>query len=587
MSGLVLGGRYELQQLVSDGSIFNVWSAIDRIGPRDVSIRLLNSPFHLETEFHQALRQVIEETKSIKHPNIERITDIEVDDERVFLVGEPVRGMSLVDRIKKLAPFSTPVAVGTAITICEGLGAIHRAGVVHGDVGSHNVRVLPEGSAIVQQTSLWRAYSASRTAGPTVLPQMAAHLAPEVSQGEMPSLASDVYGVGVLLFQLLTGRTPYQADQPVAMAMKHVNEPTPAVRDFNPAVPIALDEVVKKALAKDRAHRYANAIDLLSDLRIIQDAIRFGRSLAWPLPPKSDVEAPPPSSTEDAVEQGREVKKVSTPSKSVKPKVPNTYDPSTDVPNWLKGVLVFFVSLVAMMVGAWMIFNFKKPKLVTTPDLHRLSVAKAQSQLEPMKLKLRITKRVFDEQVPADTILDMDPTPGERIYEGGVINVKVSMGSRFVEVPDLRGMTVDKAKLLLDSLELKLDENIVEERAKDVEKGMIIKQLPESRNRVERSTVIRIVVSSGRTAPTPTKSDDSKYLYTVTIELNDITESVLMRVDMTDNRSTRTISEERREPGEVVELTAEGYGPQAIFKIFYDGEPITQVTKRADGEQPE
>lgn len=569
----VLAGRYELSHLVSEGPVFAVWSAKDRVGAREVSVRILQPPYDREAAFHEGLRATLHEIHTLKHPCLERIGDFDQDGDTHFLVGDAVRGMPLDERIRKLAPFSVPVAVGAAITICEALSSIHRAGIVHGDVGAHNVRVLPEGSAIVQQAGLWRAYGASRSAGAAVLPQMAAYLAPEIGQGSMPTASSDVYAVGVILYQLLTGVLPFVADQPIAQAMKHVHEPVPSVREANSQVPVALDEVVKKAMAKERVDRYPSASELLSDLRMIQDAMRFGRNLAWPLQPSSS----PGDETLSEAGATRPVPIVRKRTREVEP---------SDVPIWLKGALVFFAALAVMMVGTWFVVNLRKPRLVTVPDLHRLTIAKAEEAVKPLHLKLHVTKKVMNEQVPADVILDTDPTPGERIYEGGTINVQVSAGSRFVEVPDLRGMTADKARILLDSLGLRLDDRVEEEYDRDAEKGMILKQVPEARTRVERKTAIRVVASSGKDPPVRNPRDNTKYIYTVRIELSDIVEPVLMRVDMTDNRGTKTISEERRQPGEVVELTAEGYGSQAIFKVFYNGEPITQVTKQADEESP-
>lgn len=577
MSAGILASRYELQQLVSQGPILDLWTATDRIQGREVSLRIVRQPFSEESAFLDALRSSIENQPAVKHPGVERISGFEVADGKAFLVGDPVRGMSLAERIRKLAPFSVPVAVATGVTIAEALAALHRAGIVHGDVGTHNIRVLPEGTAILEMAGIWSAYSSSRAAGPSVLPDMAPFLAPEVSQGDLPSPASDVYSAGVILYWLLAGKPPFSADQPVAMAMRHVTDQLVPVRELNPNVPIALDEVIKKCLAKSKHDRYGSAIELLTDLRMIQDAMRFGRSLTWPLttpapaaPIAEAKEAPtsrfvPPADAEDDRRKGRDTD-------------------SGDVPNWLKGVMVFFAALVVLLIGTFLFTNLQKPKLVTVPDLRGESFSKAEEQLKPLKVRLRVARKEISETDPADEILDMDPTPGEKIYEGGTISVVVSAGSRFVEVPDLRGMTVDKAKLLLESLDLKLDEHIDEEYDREAPRGMILKQIPNSGSRVERRTAIRLTISSGTQSPRSRQNANSKYVYTIRIELTDIQEPVIMRVDMTDARSTKTISEEERQPGELVELTAEGYGDQAIFRIFYDGEPVTQITKKADEE---
>lgn len=572
MIGKLLAMRYELVQAAYETSIFTVWSGRDRMTGRDVSIRLLNPPFDQEAPFHDALAGAIKEFTDVKHPGLERLASLEKDEDAVFIVGDAVRGMSLAERIQKLAPFSVPVAVSTAVTICEALATIHRAGHTHGDVGSHNVRVLPEGTAIVEVPGIWKAYGASRTAGSVVLSQMAPYLAPEISKGAMPSPASDVYAVGILLHELLSGKHPFESDSPLAMVTKHVTEPIPSLRDLNPNIPVAVAEVVKKALAKERPDRYPSAVELLSDLRMIQDALRFGRNLTWPVKPPEEA-SPAEASTE------------STPSavkKEQAKKVREEDDYGSDVPGWLKGTLIFFVSLVLMMIGTWIAFNFQKPKLTVVPDIRRKTVSEAETLLKDANLKLRISRRTASESYAQDAIIQTDPAPGTKVYEGNTINAEVSAGSRFVEVPDLRGLSQDEARLLLDSVGLKLDTRVEEKRDPDVKKGTVLEQVPEPRKRVERRTEIKVVVSSGRDRPDRTGSTSSeRFLYTLRIELSDITESVMMRVDMTDARGTRTISEQDRLPGEVVELSAEGVGEKAIFLIYYDGELITQETKYA------
>jgi serine/threonine protein kinase len=567
--GRQLSLRYDVVSLVAESPVFKVFSGRDKVTTKDVSIRTLNQPFASEPEFHHALNSCIQEMSGLKHPGLERLFEIGEDQGDVYLIGDPVRGTSLAERIKKLAPFSVPVAMSTAVTLSEAVAALHRAGITHGDIGSHNVTVLPEGTALVQLPNLWKSYGASRTAGAVVLPQMAAYLAPEISAGGQPTLASDVYAIGVILFELLVGRRPYQGDSPVATAMLHASQPTPSPRDLNGKIPVALDEVVKKALAKDPSQRYPSAVELLSDLRMIQDALRFGRNLSWPLR----------ESDESAVQEPIQRVKQPEPIKYVELEEEEPY--SADVPNWLKGVLVFFLTLAALTVGAFIIYNLQKPKLTTVPDLKGMSISEAEETLRPNKLKVRVIRRIASETFPQDAVIDTDPEANSKVYEGDTIGAVVSAGSRFVEVPDLRGRTLDEAKLLLDSIGLSLDSQYTEERDPDMKKGMILEHVPEARKRVERKTAIKVVVSSGSERPDRRPTSQQKYLYTIRIELSDITEAVLMRVDMTDARGTRTISEQERQPGELVELTVEGTGEEAIFLIYYDGELITQKTKRA------
>lgn len=578
MIGQVLRIRYELVQSVHDGPIFALYTARDRVQNRDVHVRVLKEPFAHEPDFVEALKKAVHKTVNLQHPGLERIWEVDEDEQTVFMVGDATNGAALTERIKKLAPFSVPVSVGTAIGICEALSAVHSSFQVHGDLGPHNICVTPEGEARVQMAGIWEAYSASATAGAVVLPQLAPYLAPEISKGGMPSPASDVYAVGVILFELLAGRKPYIADHSVAVAMMHATEPTPEVRTLNPSVPVALNEIVKKAMAKEPEQRYRSAGDLLSDLRMVRDALRFGRSLTWPLQagaPEAEVGA-------KAVAPAASAKPGKGGKKDSDIWIDDFDEPPADIPTWLKMTMVFFGSLVVFMVGGWILFNLSKPKMVTVPVLSRLTLTDAEARLKSLKLSMRVNQRQASDQFAADTVISSTPVAGSKVYEGNTVGVVVSAGSPFVEVPDLRGLTADRAKVMLDTIGLRLDDRINQVRDRDIEEGQIVAQTPERGNRVERGTRVRITISSGRNRPEPEPNPTQKYLYTVSIRLTDVLESVNLRVDLTDDRGTRTVHESMQGPEDQVEITAEGYGKEVVFRIFYDGQLVKQLTKRAD-----
>ncbi len=578
MTGEVLGNRYELTVDLGAGPLFHAFAARDQLQGRDVCIRMLRPPFSSEPEFVAKLSAVVHSATTLNHFGLERLYGLDVSD-APFLVTELSKGTNLVERLRKLGSLSVPVAVQMAISISEAVQSLHSAGLVHGDIGSHNVTVGAEGELKVQMFAIWQAFASSSSAGGSMLPLLAPYLAPEIAQGGYPTPHSDVYAIGVLVYEMLSGRYPFHADAPVAMALKHATDATPNVRMMNPSVPVVLAEIVKKAMAKDPAERYRDAGDMVSDLRILQDALRFGRTLAWPI--REESRAAPPQPVAPKMSAIRETKA----REDYSNEDPYEEEPSADVPVWAKIMITFFTTLLAAVVFWWIVFNVNKPRQVTVPDVKRLSVAEAMSRLESIGLKLRIARRQPSEQVPKDQVLDSSPNPGEKMKEGSTINVTISVGSKFVEVPDVRNMTVDAAKTMLSSVDLKIDDAVERVPSDKIQEGFIVSQNPEAKRKVQRLSSLRVQISSGKEGKDADPTDKIKYQYTLRIPLSDLTTNILLRVDLTDARGTKTVHETEHEPDELVEIIAEGFGKKAKFVIYYDGELVT--TKDVEAEDYE
>jgi serine/threonine-protein kinase len=583
MIGEVFRSRFELSLDLGETPLFHSFAAKDRLQGRDVCVRVLKSPFKEEPEFLLKLTQVVRQVSNVSHPGLERLHGADGETSEPFLVSELSKGTSLLERLKKLGALSVPVAVQTAIGVCEAVETLHMAGVVHGDLGSHNVAVGAEGELKVQLYAVWQAYASSSNAGSAMLPLMAPYLAPEIGKGGFPSTASDVYAIGVLLYEMLSGRYPFHAETPVAMAIKHATDATPNVRMMNPSVPVVLAEIVKKAMSKEPEDRYRDAGDMVSDLRILQDALRFGRTLNWPI--REETKPAPSHPVAPKMSAIREPKR----KEADEPAANEHYyeeEESADVPGWIKALIILFAGIMATLVVFWVVFNMNKPRMVDVPDLQRLSVTEAMSRLDGIGLKLRIARRQANDQVPQDQVIEASPPPGEKVYEGSTVSVTVSAGTKFVAVPDVRGMTPDEAKTMLGTLSLSLDSDIEIVADKNIKQGDIVGQIPEAGAKVQRESKIRVRVSGGKTVKVEEDaSAKSKYQYTLRVHLIELENNVTVRIDLTDARGTKTVHEADHEPDELVEVIAEGYGKKATFRIFYDGELVSQKDVEAtDGD---
>lgn len=581
MIGTTLRIRYEITGLLSEGPIFTSYASRDRLLARDVTVRIFRSPFDKEKPFIDAVERAVERTRKVQHPGVEAMLNLDEHENLPFLVSELSRGSSLSERIRKLAPFSVPVSIGMVISILEGLEALHAEGVIHGDIGSHNIVIQTDGSARLQLGGLWESYSSSTSAGAAVAPYIVPYLAPEVGAGASPSFASDIYAVGVVLYQLLSARFPFSGETPAAITQKHANEPAPLIRSVVSSAPLVLEEVIKKTLSKNPGERYRDAGDMLSDLRVLQDAIRFGKTLTWPISGRQTVAGKP-------VEVAPRMSAARKGEPKQRPKTTEKQEwerPPADVPLWLRLLLFLSFFCFAGAVGGFVYFNLNRPKEVLVPNLKNLTQNEADASLVASGLRQGVVTRVPNEQVPRDRVIDQQPHSGDKVKEGGVVGFRVSSGSHFAQVPDLVGHTVDEAHSILEELGLKVDDKVEDGPSSVVERGKIIGQYPEKKAKVERGTRVRVKVSSGVAvkpdAPAAeTPPDPDTYVYKLRMPLKGLKDSAIVRIDMTDDYGTRTIFQERQEPGDVVSLNTEGHGKQATFEVYYDEEKMLTQTEK-------
>jgi serine/threonine protein kinase len=337
MTGNVLAARYELIEQLAEGLLFHVYRARDLSRSRVVTLKALRAPYAQNRPLLDALQMTLDARKRLRHPNLPELYEVDLEAQPPFFVEEFVRGLDLATRIRRTAPFTVPIAVEIMIGVVEGLQAIHSAGLTHGDLRPANIIVGSEWHVWLNGVGMRGVYRAEPGLAAAHEARAAAYTAPELFRGGAPSVASDIYACGVILFEMIAAAPPFVGETPVLTAEAHLNDPIPSLRQRNPATPRTVEGIVAKCLQKDPSQRYASALQLLNDLKAVRDALRFGKSLGW-----SPIDLPDSRSASPA-QSDIFARKPTQPSPPVVEE-----DEDDDIPRWLRTMLRVTGALVVV-----------------------------------------------------------------------------------------------------------------------------------------------------------------------------------------------------------------------------------------------
>lgn len=527
----IIGKRYEILEFVGEGPLLTAFRARDQQLNRIVTLKTLRSDYQSRPELIGSLRAGFSETISLSHSAIVRSYDVGEDSELtpLFQAEEFVRGIDLRERIRRAAPFQLTAATDIAITLAEALEYAHHRGIAHGDLCPSNVVIGSEGQVKLTGFGVAPSYAHIASEDSAILMRMAHYAAPDLATSTLSTASADLYALAVILFEMLTGETPFQGDNPVQIALRHAQETPPAPRTVNQAIPRALEGVILKGLAKRPQDRYLNATALLEDLRQIREALRFGRSLAWspldgqeapPVPSVSEVVLPLPTTrvmpthAPAAPDAGRRISQPVVPVAKLSRGEHDSEGKAEEAPPPRRtgGILLAInLTLFLALIGTVaLVFNGIRPFLspaneVIVPELRGKTFTEATAIASERHFKLVKLAEEFLDDKPANTIYEQKEVPGTKILEGKEVTVKVSKGPEMVPIPNVEEMTLDKAQKELEKVGLKVGE--VTRRFDPLTGvGVVLEQLPRSDGveRRARGTKIDLTLSKGpEPEPTP------------------------------------------------------------------------------------
>ena len=480
---VTLDGRYHVTDRIAAGGMGEVFRAYDAVLAREVAIKVLHRSLSSDGGFVDRFRREARSAAGLSHPNIVAVHDWGAVDGIYYMVMEFVRGVSAREILNAEGLLTPAQAADVLGQTLSALDHAHRQGIVHRDIKPENIMLTREGVVKVADFGLARAYADAQITQAGMVTGTVQYLAPEQLQGEPADPRTDLYSLGIVAYEFLTGRIPFAGETPMAIAYKHLRDRVPAPSVRNPAVPKGLDGWVASMTEKERELRPESAAEARRDLLAETATLPAARPIAELVP---DVTIIPPAET---------------PERATTVSIPRSKETKHGQRSRGRRILGVVLAVVALVAGAWGAWTYLVPHTVDVPTVAGMQVEQAQTSLEDVGLTVRIGKGEYSTDAPAGVVLSSKPAEGVTVDQGSQVILVPSLGPPPVKVPDLTGMTVPDARQALEAVGLEVGETrqVYDEK---LATGEIVAQSVAPRDEASQGSAIDVVVSKGP-APVP------------------------------------------------------------------------------------
>ena len=482
LEGRLIGNRYEILEKIGNGGMATVYKARCHVLNRNVAVKVLKEEFTTDAEFLKRFNIEAQSAASLSHPNIVSIYDVGNEGDIYYIVMELVQGKTLKEIITDEGILPWKWTVNIAIQIASALEVAHRHNIVHRDIKPHNIIITEDGTAKVTDFGIAKAVSNSTITSFGATIGSVHYFSPEQARGGYTDAKSDLYSLGVVMYEMLTGKVPFDADTPVSVALKHMQEVPAEPKTLNPTIPDSVNKIIIKAMQKEPSLRYISATEMLTDLK---ESIKNPNGNFVVMSKAVTDEPTRVMSVEEAEKEAKREEKQGKKKKNKAKKI---------VLIVLLCLLIFF----GAMFGTWKLLTGGRTKEVQIPSLVGTNIEEAKTKLDELKLKYEITEEYSPEGKEEGTILSQEPKYQDnyKINETEVIKLVVSKGIEMVAVPKVAGDAKDDAISKLEEANLKVE--IAEEINEKVQEGVVIKQEPAANEQISKDSTVKIYVSLGR-----------------------------------------------------------------------------------------
>jgi serine/threonine-protein kinase len=526
----ILAGRYEILEKIGDGGMAVVYRARDKLLNRPVAIKVLRPEYVTDANFVDSFRKESRSAASLTHPNIVSIFDVGKDGNVYYIVMELIEGRPLSDIIREKGPLDYRFVLKISEQIASALSVAHRNNIIHRDVKPHNILITQDGHAKITDFGIARAVTDGTTVNDNTVKGTVHYFSPEQGRGMYMDERSDIYSLGVVMYEMLTGRVPFDADNAVAIAVMHMNDRMSAPSKLVPGVPPALEQIIMKATEKHQVNRFRNADEMLGALRnvdrltggFVDPAIAGAVRSSITGDPRDDEYhdeyddevyddedyAPVETDTYDEDDEDDRNIALGKAKKAAKPMK------RKDENRKYKAIAIIVAIVAAALVAYFFVWPAmtklldKETETQTVEDVVGMNAEDAAAALDAQGYVVELGDDVYSDKYEAGYVVEQNPEAGEELAEGETVTLILSKGSEEIpeenpvdetsEVPDLIGKSRASAEYAIEAAGFKLGETFAEDSEKPLDQ--VIDQDPKSGEKLEEGSVIDITVSKGKKA---------------------------------------------------------------------------------------
>lgn len=489
MIGKVLGNRYEIIEQIGNGGMALVYKAKCKLLDRFVAIKILKDEFLDDEEFIRKFKRESQAAASLSHPNIVNIYDVGVEEDEVknihYIVMEYIDGKNLKEIIKENGAFSLEDTLNYSLQIAEALQNAHRNQIVHRDIKPQNIMVTSDKRIKVTDFGIARAATSSTVTTTSNVLGSVHYFSPEQARGGYTDEKSDIYSLGIVIYEMITGKLPYDGESAISVALKHVQEDIVPPRELDKTIPLGLESIILKCVQKRQADRYNNIGDLIKDLKNINDLSPSPSSIIEDL--NSNTRIIPIVKDESVMN----MKKGNKTNKNKKDK-----KSSGGAMMIFLGILLAFLLVSSITLGMAKLQGFLKTDEIIVPNIVGKDQAIAKAEIEELGLKFEVLGKVKDPKFEKDQIVTQSEPENSKVKKGYPIQVTISEGIDLVRVPNILNSELKEAEELIKSAGLNVAQPSYE-YSETIPVNKIIRQKPEAFENVEPGTRVEFVISQG------------------------------------------------------------------------------------------